>query len=347
MSARPSRRLAALCALAMASGAWFALAPSARAQDGAQPPVEAVDSPAVVAPSEAEALQRAGREALQAGRVDEACPLLERSQQLEPTLPGLAFLAVCHERQGKTATAWREYIEVAETARRAGLPDREARARALAAQLQPSLHVVRIVEASAVAARTITLDGAPLPSPAPDGGIPVDPGDHRIVVEAPGHRAWRTAFVIGGDQREVLVSVPALEVIAPQTRSAATTTRPEAEPRVTPRAPLLVIAAVSGAVGAAGVVVGTVFGLDAFEEQERSDDLCREGCTDEGVQASDDARTSSYISTAAFGVGVAGLGAGTTLLVLGVRGSGPSTKRGDASASVLLGPGGVGVRGRW
>src|SRR5690348_10490370 len=73
----------------------------------------------------AETLFRAGKTLLAEGHVSEACSKLTESQRLDPGLGTLLNLAVCHEREGKTASAWAEFREVMAVAHRTAQPDRE------------------------------------------------------------------------------------------------------------------------------------------------------------------------------------------------------------------------------
>src|SRR5215471_19286696 len=59
----------------------------------------------------AEALFRHGRELLDAGKVSEACEKFAASQRADPALGTLLNLAACHEREGRTATAWSEFTD--------------------------------------------------------------------------------------------------------------------------------------------------------------------------------------------------------------------------------------------
>ena len=61
----------------------------------------------------ADQLFREGKAALEAKRFADACPKLAESQKLDPGTGTLLALALCHEGLGSTATAWREFRDVA------------------------------------------------------------------------------------------------------------------------------------------------------------------------------------------------------------------------------------------
>ncbi|HET9930303.1 MAG TPA: hypothetical protein VFQ35_06440, partial [Polyangiaceae bacterium] len=56
----------------------------------------------------AEALFRAGRAAMREHRLGDACDKFSESQRVEPKIGTLLNLALCHEQQGRLATAWAE-----------------------------------------------------------------------------------------------------------------------------------------------------------------------------------------------------------------------------------------------
>src|ERR1700678_1883103 len=93
---------------------------------------------------EAEARFREGSAAFDAGRTDEACESFARSLKLYPKLSTLLNLALCQESQGKTASAWRGFVEAAAWANDAAQRDRRDFANQHALKLERSLPRVEI-----------------------------------------------------------------------------------------------------------------------------------------------------------------------------------------------------------
>jgi hypothetical protein len=166
---------AALTALAIAS---IAAVPSVSRADGA------------ASPSHADALFREGRTLLDAKRYDEACPKLAASHKEDPGAGTLLALALCHEGQGKTATAWSDLNEAAALGKKVGRNDLAAAAQKRAQAMEPLLSrlVVRVPHADDAdhADYEVKRDGEPLEPKMWGTAVAVDPGEHRVEVSAKG-----------------------------------------------------------------------------------------------------------------------------------------------------------------
>ena len=122
---------------------------------------------AVAAPTEqekslAETLFRDGKTLMAAGKYTEACPKLLASEGYDPQIGTLLNLALCHESDGKTASAWAEFNEGASTAEKQGQSDRAAFAREHAKALEAKLSRLRVVVNNPSASLTVKVDGVPL-----------------------------------------------------------------------------------------------------------------------------------------------------------------------------------------
>src|ERR1022692_323786 len=94
--------------------------------------------------AEAEVLFRAGKRLLELQYFTNACPKLAESYRLDPATGALLALAVCHEGQGKTATAWAEYGDIASRSKAEGRSDRERAARERISALGAKLSTLTI-----------------------------------------------------------------------------------------------------------------------------------------------------------------------------------------------------------
>src|SRR5258708_617548 len=103
-------------------------------------PARAADAdPSATDKSIATQLFTEGRVLLHQGRVGPACRKLEESQRLDPGGGTLLNVALCHEREGRTATAWVEFTEALGLAKRDDRTQRLEFARAHLAALEPVL----------------------------------------------------------------------------------------------------------------------------------------------------------------------------------------------------------------
>ncbi|WP_437676616.1 hypothetical protein [Sorangium sp. So ce131] len=185
--------------------------------------------------SAAERLFREGRALLVEQRFAEACPKLEESLLLEPSLGTKLNLAFCHERLGNVATAWVGFQESLTTARTEGDAAREAFARRRLEALEPRVPWLRVRAAAGDAGAdqlTILIDGAALDPVAWDKELPVDPGEHVVAAAHRGEVFWQTTVALRESER-VDVAVPAAapaEAPAPAGPAPATAPEPAQRP---------------------------------------------------------------------------------------------------------------------
>ena len=174
------------------------------------------------------ALFEAGRKLLADGKVDEACGKLEQSYAVEPTLGTLLNLGVCHDKQGRTATAWAELTKAGDLAAAAGATARVefAREQATAIQARLSRLVVK-APPNAPAGLVVRVDGRELGAAVLGTPMPLDPGDHALEIAAPGKRTFSTRVKLERGPSTRAVDVPALE---DDTRAATPAPAPTSSP---------------------------------------------------------------------------------------------------------------------
>jgi hypothetical protein len=267
----------------------------------------------------AEALFRNGRDLMAEGRFQQACPKFAESQGVDPKAGTLINLALCHEKTGRTASAWAEYLEVAESARRAGQVERETVAREHARLLEPVLaHVV--IDADPSYGAQVVLDDRPLGPGAFRTPIPIDPGDHVIRATALGRMPFSEAFVVPTGSGIRTLHLPALAPSrGPDPFLGPARPLPEVPPEPGPwldarRAWGLA----AGGAGLALVGAGAFFGLRAFSEKRTADTDCdADFCTQLGLSAIGAMRTAEAVSTVSTAAGITALSGGAYLLLSG------------------------------
>ncbi len=295
-----------------------ALPSRARAQSSEEVTTEDDDSEAKAQNRAlAEALFREGKALGEAGEIAQACKKFKESQRLDPSLGTLLHLAACYAEEGRTASAWAAFNAAADMAATAKQKERETLARTRAAELESKLSQLKLSVAEPVEGLTIELDGTALGEDTIGTPLPVDPGKHRLVASAPGKAPSTQEVEIaeGPSTQEVelpkLADLPAVAQAAP---APALTPVTEQEPSDKP------VQRVTGfAIGGAGVVllgVGGYFGLRAKSQADEADEFCQAAtCTQRGLDGHEDAHTSATLSNVFFAVGIAGIAAGTYLVL--------------------------------
>jgi hypothetical protein len=277
----------------------------------------------------AETLFRDAKTAFDAGDYATACPKLEGAFALTggKALGGALFLARCYEKQGKVASAWGVYTEVAGKAESSGQAERAAEAAKSAAALLPRLHYVslHVPEAIvAIAGAQIFRQGKPLRRELWSSRFPVDPGTFSLEVAAPGKRTATKTVPIPAAPGETPVTVEPLADDAVSAPGPGPIKPPPPAPSGAvdrwsgPRVAGVVIAAV-GAVGmGVGIGVGALASgryKDAVADPKNCSESPGGGvaCTDLGP--TEDARGLGNVGTVTF-LASAGVALGGGLMIL-------------------------------
>jgi hypothetical protein len=303
--------------------------------------------PARAQSSVAEAFYREGQRLLAEGNVHEACAKFAESQRSEPALGTLINLASCHEQEGKTASAWGEFTTAAGQAAHAGQHDREDYAKKRAQALEKSLHRLIIEVSSPLPNMEIKLDGAPLGQGALGTAMPLDPGEHEVVVAAPGKKMWSQRVQLGPGAVNARIEVPALEE-SPSGKGGGAVIEPipgapnGADSATSKPLPLRTIGFVGIGIGVAGIGVGAITGLMAMSKHSDLQKECGGNVCGPSHQSDRDSYytlgTVSTVSMIAGGV----LAGGGLVLVL----TAPKPKPlANAKVSPVLGLGYLGARG--
>ncbi|MDI1450368.1 tetratricopeptide repeat protein [Polyangium sp. 6x1] len=303
----------------------------------------------------AEALFTQGRALLDQGRHAEACLKLAESQRLDPKLGTLLNLAVCHEKEGKTATAWAEYISAASLARGKGQKDREQFARDHVAELKKKLAYVVLRMEAPPAGLGMKLDDKPIDVAALNVPLPIDPGKHTVTAIAPGKRAWTGELLVPAQPGEIPVEIPALEEVPapppeeikpPPAPAIPPMKPPPAEP-TTPKetgpsaSTILMVTGFGG--GGAALLVGAVTGIVTLAKASEILPNCNGSRCPGQKDALAAANTLANVSNIGFGVAIVGLGVGIAGVALAPKRE--ATPPAAFSVTPLLGPLGIGLRG--
>jgi hypothetical protein len=312
--------------------------------------VASLDAHAAPEPNEtsnaaAESLFQEARKLAEAKKYGEACPKFLASYKLAPSNGTLLNLADCYEKNGQIASAWARFHEALANAQKLNRADREKTARDRADKLEPRL--IRLTIVAKDRDVDVKLDGNALDSAVLGTPVPVDPGKHTVDASAKGKKPWSSTVEVSEKNRSPSLDIPALE----DEPTAAPPTGDEKKGRVveTPGnddgggSNMKTIGIAVGAVGLAGIGVGSFFGIRASEKWKEAKTHCNSSyeCDQTGVELTDQARSSGNIATLGFIAGGALLVAGVVLFFTAPSGKPPSR------VNVGIGPGSLLVGGKF
>jgi serine/threonine-protein kinase len=281
----------------------------------------------------ADAAFRDGRALMEAGRYAEACSKFQLSNELDPAIGTVLNLADCHEKQGRTASAWAEFNEVAERgARQADQRARADEAKRRAKALEPRLVRLKLTQSQTPPDLHVFYEESDV-THLVGYEFPVDPGSHHISLKRGGAVVWETTVDIAGEGKIRTVALP------PPSELDRAITRP-AQPTVTTRpAPVSpvsespaganlsatpppeglgtrrYVAIAAGGVGVLSLATALGFGLAAHAKYSDSHTYCNNGnvCTQAGLDLISAAKTRATAADVFGAVGLVAIAGGAVL----------------------------------
>lgn len=312
--------------LAIVFASMLALVPLAARAD--EPPAEtpSAEAPAETPPSEtppletpppetsrADALFQEGKQLLEQGKFLEACDKLAESDALDPAIGTLGLLAACHEQQGRTATAWREYGETAARAEAVG-DERAAFARERVKALEPELPRLLVRLAKPHPNVMIYRNGIRLMPEDLGIVVPVDPGTYEIVVRWPDKPEFRATLIATSRK------TAELEVPDPDRTSTRGLVHQDKPVIPTAPSPQRIGAIVAGGVGLVGFGMSAAFAISAASKNSASipiEQSCGSAATcQKGKELREQAFAAATVANVGFGIGVVGAGTALVLALL-------------------------------
>ncbi len=291
----------------------------------------------------AEALFEQGRVLVETGQLAEACPKFLASQQLDPGVGTLLWLADCYAGIGRTASAWATFGEAAAAATR----NRDARVGVATAKRDElgkrlSRLALLVPPEADVEGLQVLRDGTLLDRNEWNVAVPVDPGPHLLSATAPGRRPWSGSLRITTGPTIASFTVPVLEAL-PDAAGPSNTAMSAADPSqdgVDGLGRQRWIGIASMGLGAAGLVLGTFWSLQAKATYDQSNaGPCNASnvCTPAGLDERSSAQTTATEATVAIGVGAVAVATGAVVFFTAPR------RAGAVAVAPAAWPGGASV----
>ncbi len=243
-----------------------------------------------------------------------ACPLYQRAYDKGRQPGALLRLAECAERQGDYALALERYEKVGKMVQDYPQSLAEVTAKQRAVEAKVGRAVLRLAPEAPPGTR-LTLDGKP--EQHDKVVIVVAASEHEACAEADGRQKLCRRFrAPAGQTTEVGPLAPAAAAPVRAPDDVATPPPPEG------RGALFWAGVASTTVGGVGVIGIAVTGGLSLHLQAKADDGCadrarRTGCNQESLDAAELGKTMNIVNAISWGVGIAGLGAGIPMMIVG------------------------------
>lgn len=303
----------------------------------------------------AEKLFRQAVDYMKAGDFPSACPLLDRSYQLDPKDGTLFTLANCRDREEKLTAAlghYRAYLRAFEKmtgATRQTHQTRATTAQERIAALEADVPKVKFVwETAPPRESKVIVDGVEFRADTLDVLLPLDPGTHKIEIQIPGESSRTRTLTLSKGGSTIIDLTPAKPKDPDEDGPAGTGPIRKARPVATKKTdPRLIVGFASIGLGAAGLGLGAVTGILAMGQKETVDARCGANfvCDPVGFAAVDRFRAFGNTSTISFIAGGVFAGVGLTLVLISRRQSADTAANVRFETAILPGQANLTLKG--
>lgn len=274
----------------------------------------------------------------------EACPLLAESQKLDPRASTIFALADCERLAGKIASAveyFKAYLKEYEAMKidvRRKHDQRAHTSRAYIKSLEPQLPTLKMSFPGGIPGEfVLTIDGKVIHRISLDKDVPVDPGEHLVIVQVPGRTDSEQRISIANKEKKAIDLVVGPEAVSIDDGDQSKGTSPRKK-----------IGFVVLGTGAAGLIFGGVMGVLAVGKKNIVDEHCTGlNCDADGFAAVNQGRTFGNSSTVGFAAGGVLAAVGAVLIITAPKSSPKTSWLTGIGATATAGGAFVGMEGRF
>jgi len=277
----------------------------------------------------ADQLFNKGKKLMGEKRYKEACPTLEKVDNLDPAIGAKLNVAKCYEEWGKLGQALRWYSD-AERMANDTHDERAPKIHGLVVALEPKVPklTLKVAPDADRGVGSVQLDGTRVADNLLGTAMRIDPGPHDITyTNAAGKRVTKTIPVGRGDETEISLELPKqgsnVKPAAPDERPTPDTSPNAPPPGMVelagedPGRTRRLIGLTGGGVGILGVGIAGILTLSArgsYKDALASHCMGKTNlCDDEGLEATHSARKLANVATGITVVGLAAIAGGAFL----------------------------------
>lgn len=295
--------------------------------------------------AKAEELFNKANELSEQRKYDEACPLLAESQKLDPRPSTLYALADCEREGGKPASAvehFKAYLKEYEGMKgdvRKRHDQRANSSRSFIKTLEPQIPSLKVSFPGGIPNEfVLTIDGKNIDRVNLDKDLPVDPGDHEIIVQVPGRTDSEQRVTLALKEKKAIDLVVGPETPPPD----------EGQDKAQGMHPRKKVGFILLGTGAAGLVFGGVMGGLAVGKKNIVEERCRGlNCDAEGIDAVNQGRTFGNLSTVGMAAGGVLAAVGAVLVITAPKATPKTSWLTGVGATATANGAFVGVEGQF